>query len=88
MISDSSTPTLPSLPTMKTLKILGLVVAVHVIAFIVIFANPGCRSTSSTGDDAMPVAAATPSSPNDEYSQVTPVDNGEPPAQPVDGVLL
>lgn len=32
-------------PAMKILKIFGLVVAIHAIAFIVIFANPGCRST-------------------------------------------
>ncbi len=31
---------------MNILKILGIVVAVHVVAFFLMFVNPGCRSTS------------------------------------------
>jgi LysM repeat protein len=31
---------------MNILKILGIVVAIHVIAFFLMFVNPGCRSTS------------------------------------------
>ncbi len=37
---------LRSEPLMKILKIFGLVVGVHVVAFMFVFAIPGCRSTS------------------------------------------
>jgi len=59
---------------MKILKIFGVVVAIHAIAFIVIFANPGCRSTSSS-QSAEPVAAVPAStySSGDDYVPVTPV---------------
>jgi LysM repeat protein len=45
---------------MNILKILGIVVAVHVVAFFLMFVNPGCRSTSQRSTpvplDAAPVA--------------------------------
>jgi LysM repeat protein len=41
---------------MNILKILGIVVAVHVVAFFLMFVNPGCRSTSQ---GPAPVAADT-----------------------------
>lgn len=85
MMTPSSNPADPSPPAMKILKIFGLVVAVHAIAFVVIFANPGCRSTNSTS--AEPVAAVSPApySSGDDYVPVTPVNPDEPAAGPVVG---
>ena len=40
----------------KFLKILGLVVAVHVVVLLMMFVNPGCRSTSQR---SAPIAADT-----------------------------
>jgi LysM repeat protein len=50
---------------MNILKILGIVAGIHVVAFFLMFVNPGCRSTSSTqspvtGDTA---PALTPQAP-------------------------
>ena len=54
---------------MKILKIFGIVVGIHLFALILIFANPGCSSTTkptpSTGaapskQDAAPVVGTTP----------------------------
>ena len=53
---------------MNILKILGVVVAVHVVAFFLMFVNPGCRSTSQgtapvvsdTAPAVAPAAAAAP----------------------------
>jgi LysM repeat protein len=41
---------------MNILKILGIVVAIHVVAFFLMFVNPGCRSTSQ---GSAPVATDT-----------------------------
>jgi LysM repeat protein len=41
---------------MNILKILGIVVAIHVVAFFLMFVNPGCRSTSQ---DSAPIASDT-----------------------------
>jgi LysM repeat protein len=41
---------------MNILKILGIVVAVHVVAFFLMFVNPGCRSTSQ---GSAPIATDT-----------------------------
>jgi LysM repeat protein len=41
---------------MNILKILGIVVAIHVVAFFLMFVNPGCRSTSQ---GSAPVASDT-----------------------------
>jgi LysM repeat protein len=60
---------------MKILKIFGIVVGIHLFALILIFANPGCSSTSKTppspGDtsagstpDASPIVAAPSSNAN------------------------
>ncbi|MGA2445036.1 MAG: LysM peptidoglycan-binding domain-containing protein [Opitutaceae bacterium] len=53
---------------MNILKILGIVVAVHVVAFFLMFVNPGCRSTSQGSapiatDTAPAVGAGTATSP-------------------------
>lgn len=59
----------------KFLKILGLVVAVHVVVLLLMFVNPGCRSTSQR---SAPVAAdtiapgATASSPADLNASAVP----------------
>jgi LysM repeat protein len=48
---------------MNILKILGIVVAVHVVAFFLMFVNPGCRSTASGSAPIPPdtvAATATP----------------------------
>jgi LysM repeat protein len=50
---------------MKILKIFGILAAVHLFFFVLIFANPGCSSTSKP---AMPVAELAPSSPPPEVS--------------------
>lgn len=42
---------------MKILKIFGLVVGIHVFALVLIFANPGCSSTSKPPSPADTVAA-------------------------------
>ena len=54
----------------KFLKILGLVVAVHVVVLLMMFVNPGCRSTSQrsapiAADTVSPAATAgAPTDPN------------------------
>jgi len=45
---------------MKILKIFGAVLAVHAIAFMLIFANPGCSSTSKSTASAPTAEAAAP----------------------------
>lgn len=46
---------------MKILKIFGIVVGIHVFALILIFANPGCSTTTkSTAAPSEPVARAEP----------------------------
>jgi len=67
---------------MKILKIFGLVVGVHVIAFMFVFAIPGCRSTSrhsppppeaAQAERAQAHAAAAPRSINDGSNQNGPL---------------
>ena len=53
---------------MNILKILGIVVAVHVVAFFLMFVNPGCRSTSQR-----PTPAASDTTP-----MAAPVTGGQP----------
>jgi LysM repeat protein len=65
---------------MKILQIFGAVVAVHLLAFIFIFASPGCSSgprTMPTPDATMPSAASAPA---ESFSVATPVpqDLGTP----------
>src|SRR5215212_7411270 len=45
---------------MKILKIFGIVVGIHLFALILIFANPGCSSTSKTGPSPSDTAAKSP----------------------------
>jgi LysM repeat protein len=47
---------------MNILKILGIVAGIHVVAFFLMFVNPGCRSTSTppTSADTLPVQPAAP----------------------------
>lgn len=62
---------------MKILKIFGLVVGIHVVAFMFVFAIPGCRSSTrhsppppqAVQAEAQPVRAATPSPVSDLGSQ-------------------
>ncbi len=68
---------------MKILQIFGWVVGVHLIAFIFIFASPGCNSgprTMPTPDATMPTASAA--APAETYSVPTvapqPIDLGTP----------
>jgi len=88
MMSLTTKPAHFTPPAMKILKIFGVVVAIHVIAFIVIFANPGCRSTSSSKTE--PAVAAVPAAypGGDEYVPVTPVDMNEPINTPSPGIML
>ena len=49
---------------MNILKILGIVAGIHVVAFFLMFVNPGCRSTSAapapTAGDTAPPATLSP----------------------------
>ncbi len=47
---------------MNILKILGIVAGIHVVAFFLMFVNPGCRSTSTppTSADTLPAQPAAP----------------------------
>jgi LysM repeat protein len=45
---------------MKILKIFGAVLAVHAVAFMLIFANPGCSSTSKSTASTAPSETAAP----------------------------
>ncbi len=56
---------------MKILKIFGLVVGIHVVAFVFVFAIPGCRSTSrhSPPPPASVQAERAPSRPETAYPQ-------------------
>lgn len=51
---------------MKILKIFGIVAGIHLFALVVIFANPGCKSTAKRApqpsDTAAPVITAAPAS--------------------------
>jgi len=63
---------------MNILKILGIVAGIHVVAFFLMFVNPGCRSTSSSpapmiGDTAPALAPQAP----------IPTDTGSAPAATV-----
>lgn len=48
---------------MKILKIFGVVVGIHVFALIVIFANPGCTSSSKSAPAPADTVVAAPSTP-------------------------
>src|SRR6478736_11419 len=67
---------------MKILQIFGAVVAIHLLAFIFIFASPGCQSGSHnppTPDATMPVAdPAAPVAYNGNSVSPQPVDLGTP----------
>lgn len=68
---------------MKILKIFGIVVGIHVFALILIFANPGCSSTSKPPPqpaDTVAKADAGPAITVPAASMVTPtnVDTGAP----------
>ena len=67
---------------MNILKILGIVVAVHVVAFFLMFVNPGCRSTSQ---GSAPIASET--APAVVTPANAPADAG-PAAAPTVGVNL
>ena len=47
---------------MNILKILGIVAGIHVVAFFLMFVNPGCRSTSAAPSktDTLPAPAVAP----------------------------
>jgi LysM repeat protein len=67
---------------MKILQIFGAVVAVHLLAFVFIFASPGCQSgprTMPTPDATMPTASAeTPAAPAFTVPTPQPVDLSTP----------
>ena len=69
---------------MKILQIFGAVVAVHLLAFIFIFASPGCQSgprTMPTPDATVPTGTAESSaSYNSAVASPQPVDLGTPAA--------
>ena len=62
---------------MNILKILGIVVAIHVVAFFLMFVNPGCRSTSQ---DTAPIVtdtapAGTAAAPSASIPDAAPADS-------------
>jgi LysM repeat protein len=65
---------------MKILQIFGAVIAVHLLAFIFIFATPGCQSKPAnrpTPDATVPTAGAPMHSPGDSLTYTpAPVDTG------------
>ena len=67
---------------MKILQIFGAVVAVHLLAFIFIFASPGCQSgprTMPTPDATMPSASSeSAAAPGFSVAAPQPVDLGTP----------
>jgi len=72
---------------MNILKILGIVVAVHVVAFFLMFVNPGCRSTTQrtapTAGEPAPAEDAGTGAPTALASAPAPavsVDTAPPPA--------
>jgi LysM repeat protein len=68
---------------MKILKIFGLVVAVHLAAFIFIFASPGCQSgprNIPTPDATMPAGATASTPVSFNIATPQPVDLGTAPA--------
>jgi LysM repeat protein len=61
---------------MKILKIFGVVVGIHVVALILIFANPGCsspRKPAPTATDTMPGDPAASAAPTAASSDVSPI---------------
>ena len=74
---------------MKLVKIFGVVVAVHAVAFILIFVNPGCRSTvapapvaaapAAPAGDATPVSFPTPAAPTAMGPDLTPATTAAAP---------
>lgn len=67
---------------MKILQIFGAVVAVHLLAFIFIFASPGCQSGPQhqpTPDATLPSHSSAPAPSYTEPVSVTPTDLGAPP---------
>jgi LysM repeat protein len=66
---------------MKILQIFGAVVAVHLLAFIFIFASPGCQSgprNIPTPDATMPAGATTPAPVTFNVATPQPVDLSTP----------
>ncbi len=63
---------------MKIVKIFGIVVAVHLVAFVVIFVNPGCRSTTSK--PTSPSTMADSSAPSG--SRTSSASDSDPVARP------
>ena len=66
---------------MKILQIFGAVVAVHLLAFIFIFASPGCQAGPQhqpTPDATMPSHAAAPAPSYTEPVTIAPADLGTP----------
>ncbi len=77
---------------MKILQIFGAVVAVHLLAFIFIFASPGCQSTPRnlpTPDATVPTAAAstTPAVSFSTGTTVQPVAENAAPAETNPGAM-
>ncbi len=62
---------------MNILKILGIVVAVHVVAFFLMFVNPGCRSTTQRT-----APTASEPAPADDTGAVAPTAMAPAPAAP------
>ena len=70
---------------MNILKILGIVAGIHVVAFFIMFVNPGCRSSSAAPSKAdtlpPPVAAPAPAAPTPTPAAApAPADAGTPAA--------
>jgi len=72
---------------MNILKILGIVAGIHVVAFFLMFVNPGCRSTSSSQPpvigDTVPAGAPESAAPTDAAAAAPAVSVNIPATAPV-----
>ena len=75
---------------MKILKIFGIVVGIHVFALLLIFANPGCSSSSKQPGltDASSESPATPASATSTTVTPAPAPVVNPTSVTDDGLLL
>jgi LysM repeat protein len=69
---------------MKILKIFGVVVGIHVFAFILIFANPGCSSTTKPAPQPADTVAKSDAAPSITVpSLAAPASTASEPASPM-----
>ena len=70
---------------MKILKIFGIVAGIHAVALLLIFANPGCSSSSTGKPPATAYAAPAPADPTPTITAPVTATDPAPIAAPVTG---